>query len=98
VAETYFVPWVEEVMPLKGRTVLEYGCGNGSVTAAFEPRSARYIGLTSIRIRLALRGACWPIGEWVQPCLRHRPSGSWRKRPRFEARWTSSSVMPCSST
>ena len=45
VAERYFVPWVEEVMPLSGRTVLEYGSGNGAVTAAFAPRSARYIGI-----------------------------------------------------
>jgi SAM-dependent methyltransferase len=32
-------------MPLSGRTVLEYGCGNGAVTAAFAPRADRYIGL-----------------------------------------------------
>jgi SAM-dependent methyltransferase len=32
-------------MPLHGRTVLEYGSGNGAVTAAFAPRSARYIGI-----------------------------------------------------
>jgi SAM-dependent methyltransferase len=32
-------------MPLSGRTVLEYGSGNGAVTAAFAPRSARYIGI-----------------------------------------------------
>jgi SAM-dependent methyltransferase len=36
---------VEEIMPLSGRTVLEYGSGNGAVTAAFAPRSARYIGI-----------------------------------------------------
>jgi tRNA/tmRNA/rRNA uracil-C5-methylase (TrmA/RlmC/RlmD family) len=45
VAERYFVPWVEEFMPLSGRTVLEYRSGNGDVTAAFAPRSARYIGI-----------------------------------------------------
>jgi SAM-dependent methyltransferase len=40
-----FVPWVEEVLPLEGRTVLEYGCGNGAVSAAFAPRAERYIGI-----------------------------------------------------
>lgn len=44
-AESCFVPWVQRVMPLKGRTVLEYGCGNGPVTAAFAPLAARYIGV-----------------------------------------------------
>jgi 2-polyprenyl-3-methyl-5-hydroxy-6-metoxy-1,4-benzoquinol methylase len=45
VAERYFVPWLEEVLPLTGRTVLEYGCGGGCVSSAFAPRCGRYIGL-----------------------------------------------------
>jgi SAM-dependent methyltransferase len=45
VAETSFVPWTDRVRPLGGSTVLEYGCGNGAVAAAFAPRAARYIGL-----------------------------------------------------
>jgi SAM-dependent methyltransferase len=36
---------VESVRSLEGCTVLEYGCGNGAATAAFAPRTARYIGL-----------------------------------------------------
>jgi 2-polyprenyl-3-methyl-5-hydroxy-6-metoxy-1,4-benzoquinol methylase len=45
VAETFFVPWVDRVLPLAGSTVLEYGCGNGAVSAAFAPRAAGYLGL-----------------------------------------------------
>jgi SAM-dependent methyltransferase len=45
VAETTFVPWIDRVAPLAGSTVLEYGCGNGAVTAAFAPRAGRYLGL-----------------------------------------------------
>jgi 2-polyprenyl-3-methyl-5-hydroxy-6-metoxy-1,4-benzoquinol methylase len=40
-----FVPWVESVRRLDGCTVLEYGCGNGPVTAAFAPRARRYLGI-----------------------------------------------------
>jgi SAM-dependent methyltransferase len=36
---------VETVLPLRGRSVLEYGCGNGAVTAAFAPATARYTAL-----------------------------------------------------
>jgi SAM-dependent methyltransferase len=37
--------WVESVRPLRGCTVLEYGCGSGPVTAAFAPHARRYIGI-----------------------------------------------------
>ena len=43
-AEHCFVPWIERVMPIEGRSVLEYGCGNGAATAAFADRAARYVG------------------------------------------------------
>jgi 2-polyprenyl-3-methyl-5-hydroxy-6-metoxy-1,4-benzoquinol methylase len=45
VAERYFIPWIDSVFPLAGGTVLEYGCGNGSVAAAFAPRAGRHIGV-----------------------------------------------------
>jgi 2-polyprenyl-3-methyl-5-hydroxy-6-metoxy-1,4-benzoquinol methylase len=32
-------------VPLEGRTVLEYGCGNGAVAAAFAPHVGRHMGL-----------------------------------------------------
>jgi 2-polyprenyl-3-methyl-5-hydroxy-6-metoxy-1,4-benzoquinol methylase len=36
-AATYIVPWVNQVFPLAGATVVEIGCGTGSSTAAFAP-------------------------------------------------------------
>jgi SAM-dependent methyltransferase len=45
VAERHFLPWIERVMPLAGRTILEYGSGNGPVSAAFAPHAGRYIGV-----------------------------------------------------
>jgi SAM-dependent methyltransferase len=45
VAETSFVPWTNRVAALEGRTVLEYGCGNGAIAAAFAPRAGKYVGL-----------------------------------------------------
>jgi SAM-dependent methyltransferase len=44
-ARRCFVPWVNQVLPLEGSSVLEYGCGNGPVTAAFAPGTARYVGI-----------------------------------------------------
>jgi ubiquinone/menaquinone biosynthesis C-methylase UbiE len=38
------IPWIEQVAPLAGRTVLEYGCGMGFVSRAFAARAARHIG------------------------------------------------------
>jgi 2-polyprenyl-3-methyl-5-hydroxy-6-metoxy-1,4-benzoquinol methylase len=45
VAERYFLPWLERVAPLRDRTVLEYGCGNGPISSVFASHSGRYIGL-----------------------------------------------------
>jgi len=45
VAEESFVPWTNRVFPLDGRTVLEYGCGNGAIAAAFAPHVGRHVGL-----------------------------------------------------
>ncbi len=39
------VPWIEETAPLAGRTVLEYGCGQGVSACAVAPRAARHIGV-----------------------------------------------------
>jgi SAM-dependent methyltransferase len=43
-AADHLIPWIEQVYPLAGRTVLEYGCGMGFVSRAFAARAARHIG------------------------------------------------------
>jgi len=59
-AEEYFVPWVQAALPLEGRTVLEYGCGYGSVTAAFAPHAGRYIGIDIDETAIAYAGDVLP--------------------------------------
>lgn len=44
VAERYFIPWLERLGPLRGKTVLEYGCGAGAVSTVLAPRVGRYVG------------------------------------------------------
>ena len=43
-AEDCLIPWVESAIPLSGKTVLEYGCGAGPVSAAFGPHVGRHVG------------------------------------------------------
>jgi len=43
-AATRFLPWIEEVAPLEGRVVLEYGSGQGAVSCAVAQRAGRLIG------------------------------------------------------
>jgi SAM-dependent methyltransferase len=38
------IPWIEQTYPLSGRTVLEYGCGNGAISCALGPVVDRLIG------------------------------------------------------
>jgi 2-polyprenyl-3-methyl-5-hydroxy-6-metoxy-1,4-benzoquinol methylase len=44
-AAEYLVPWIEQTIPLAGKTVLEYGCGNAAVSCAFAERAQRLIGV-----------------------------------------------------
>ncbi|MGI8714105.1 MAG: methyltransferase domain-containing protein, partial [Solirubrobacteraceae bacterium] len=44
-AAEFIIPWVEQTVPLAGRTVLEYGCGNAAVSCAFAERAQRLIGV-----------------------------------------------------
>lgn len=44
-AVEFVIPWVEQTVPLAGRTVLEYGCGNAAVSCAFAERAQRLIGV-----------------------------------------------------
>lgn len=39
------LPWVERVAPLAGRSVVEFGCGNGPVTCAIAERAGRVLAL-----------------------------------------------------
>ncbi|WP_302182684.1 class I SAM-dependent methyltransferase [Paraconexibacter antarcticus] len=40
----HVLPWLVAHAPLEGRTVLEYGCGQGAVTCALAPHAGRYLG------------------------------------------------------
>jgi 2-polyprenyl-3-methyl-5-hydroxy-6-metoxy-1,4-benzoquinol methylase len=44
-AGRYLIPWIEQTVPLRGRTVLEYGCGNAAVSCAFAQRAEQVLGL-----------------------------------------------------
>jgi 2-polyprenyl-3-methyl-5-hydroxy-6-metoxy-1,4-benzoquinol methylase len=44
-AADVLIPWIEQTVPLAGRTVLEYGCGNAAVSCAFAERAGRLIGV-----------------------------------------------------
>ena len=44
-AAEVLIPWIEQTVPLAGKTVLEYGCGNAAVSCAFAERAERVIGL-----------------------------------------------------
>jgi SAM-dependent methyltransferase len=44
-AADVLIPWIEQTVPLAGRTVLEYGCGNAAVSCAFAERARRVIGI-----------------------------------------------------
>jgi SAM-dependent methyltransferase len=39
------LPWVDRVAPLNGRTVVEFGCGNGPVTCAIAERAGTVLAL-----------------------------------------------------
>lgn len=44
-AAEVLIPWIEQTVPLAGKTVLEYGCGNAAVSCAFAERAGRLIGV-----------------------------------------------------
>ncbi len=44
-AAEVLLPWIERTVPLEGKTVLEYGCGNAAVSCAFAERAGRVIGV-----------------------------------------------------
>jgi 2-polyprenyl-3-methyl-5-hydroxy-6-metoxy-1,4-benzoquinol methylase len=44
-AAEYLIPWIEQTIPLAGKMVLEYGCGNAAVSCAFAERAGSVIGV-----------------------------------------------------
>ncbi|MCW3040930.1 MAG: hypothetical protein JWM31_2835 [Solirubrobacterales bacterium] len=85
VARADSVPWVERHIPLTGRTILEYGCGQGAITCAFAARAARHIGVDIDPGEVALaqqavarRGLSnvelrvWPVSEIVDRVREYR--------------------------
>jgi hypothetical protein len=44
-AQLCVLPWIEQTMPLRGKTVFEYGCGNAPVTCALGSRADQAIGV-----------------------------------------------------
>jgi len=44
-AAEWLIPWIERTVPLAGKTVLEYGCGNAAVSCAFAERAGRVVGV-----------------------------------------------------
>ena len=53
-ASKYLVPWIEQTVPLAGKTVLEYGCGNAAVSCAVAERAARVVGVDIDRAAIEL--------------------------------------------
>ena len=44
-AAEVLIPWIEQTVALRGKTVLEYGCGNAAVSCAVAERAKKVIGL-----------------------------------------------------
>lgn len=44
-AAQHLIPWIEQTVPLAGKTILEYGCGNAAVSCAFAAHAERLIGV-----------------------------------------------------
>jgi ubiquinone/menaquinone biosynthesis C-methylase UbiE len=62
-AVTYIVPWVNQVIPLAGTSIIEIGCGTGSSTAAFAPFAGVVYGydistssINAAKVRLEAHG------------------------------------------
>jgi ubiquinone/menaquinone biosynthesis C-methylase UbiE len=49
-----FIPWIDKLIPLKGASVLEVGCGSGSATVAIAEQGATVIAVDAHREALEL--------------------------------------------
>ena len=53
-AAEHLIPWIEQTVPLAGKTVLDYTCGNAAVSCAFAERADMVIGVDVDVDRIAL--------------------------------------------
>jgi SAM-dependent methyltransferase len=69
------IPWIEQVAPLAGRTVLEYGCGTGFVSRAFAAVAGRHIGIDIDAAAVALGREILDHAGCANAELHHAPLG-----------------------
>jgi 2-polyprenyl-3-methyl-5-hydroxy-6-metoxy-1,4-benzoquinol methylase len=72
-AADHLIPWIEQVAPLAGKTVLEYGCGLGFVSRAFAAVCGRLIGFDIDADSVAMAGAVLAHGGLTNAEVRHAP-------------------------
>jgi ubiquinone/menaquinone biosynthesis C-methylase UbiE len=73
-AVDHLIPWIEQVAPLAGRTVLEYGCGTGFVSRAFAERAGRHIGFDIDADAVAMGRAVLAHAGLENSALHHVPA------------------------
>ena len=72
-ASDHLIPWIEQIVPLRGKTVLEYGCGVGFVSRAFAARAGRHIGFDIDEGAIAMAHDVLSHGGLTNAELHHRP-------------------------
>ncbi|MGI8804013.1 MAG: class I SAM-dependent methyltransferase [Solirubrobacteraceae bacterium] len=72
-AADHLIPWIEQVAPLAGKTVLEYGCGTGFVSRAFAGRAERHIGFDIDAEAVAMGREVLAYGGLANAELHHVP-------------------------
>jgi SAM-dependent methyltransferase len=73
-AAEHLIPWIEQVAPLAGKTVLEYGCGTGFVSRAFAARAGRHVGFDIDEAAVALGREVLAHGGLENARLHHAPA------------------------
>ena len=64
-ADSTTIPWLSRTVPLAGARIVEYGCGDGQVSAAFAPHVASVVGL-DIDAGAVQRGAERLVAEGIE--------------------------------
>jgi 2-polyprenyl-3-methyl-5-hydroxy-6-metoxy-1,4-benzoquinol methylase len=72
-AADHLIPWIEQVAPLAGKTVLEYGCGLGFVSRAFAAVCGRLIGFDIDADSVAMARAVLAHGGLTNAEVHHAP-------------------------